>query len=77
MRYEKYALRVTKGNDFVMIDLLSPDSKTATSTDTLGAIVLNKSQWKELKVFIEENPDFEEDLPDPDQPKSTLPQKGS
>ena len=77
MKYEKYALRVTKGNDFVMIDLLSPDSKTATSTDTLAAIVLNKSQWKELKAFIEENPDFEEDLPEPDQPKSTFVEKGS
>ena len=77
MKYEKYALRVTKGNDFVMIDLLSPDSKTTTSTETLGAIVLNKSQWKQLKAFIEENPDFEEDLPEPDQPKSTFVERGS
>lgn len=77
MKYEKHMIRISKGNDFIMIDLLSPDSKTTTSTEPLGAIVLNKSQWKELKAFIEENPDFEEDLPEPDQPKSTLSQKGS
>ena len=69
MKYEKYVVRITKGNDFIMIDLLSPDGKTTTSTDSLGAIVLNKSQWKELKVFIERNPDFEEDLEDSDQSK--------
>ena len=77
MKYEKYALRVTKGNGFIMIDLLSPDSKTTTSTEPLGAIVLNKSQWKELKAFIEENPDFEKDLPEQDQPRSTSPKDGS
>ena len=60
-----------------MIDLLSPDSKTATSTEPRGAIVLNKSQWKQLKAFVEENPDFEEDLPEPDQPKSTFVEKGN
>ena len=72
MKYEKHVARVTKGNDFIMIDLLSPDGKTTTSTDPLGAIVLNKNQWKELKMFIEGNPGFEEDLPEPDQPKSTF-----
>ena len=77
MKYEKYALRVTKGNDFIIIDLLSSDSKTTTSTETLGAIVLNKSHWKQLKAFIEDNPDFEEDLSEPDQPKSTFVEKGS
>ncbi len=70
MKYEKYATRVTKGTDFIMIDLLSPDGKTTTSTEPLGAIVLNKSQWKELKRFQQENPDIEEDLPESDQPKS-------
>jgi len=73
MKYEKHVVRVTKGNDFIMIDLLSPDGKTTTSTDPLGAIILNRSQWKELKAFIEEKPDFEEDLPEPDQTKYTLP----
>ncbi len=73
MKYEKHTIRVTKGDDFIMIDLLSPDGKTTTSTDLLGAIVLNKSQWKELKRFLEENPDFEQDLPEPGQPKPTLP----
>jgi len=38
-----------------MIDLLSPDSKTTTSTEPLGAVVLNKSQWKQLKAFIEKS----------------------
>jgi len=69
MKYEKHVVRVTKGNDFIMIDLLSPDGKTTTSTDQLGAIVLNKSQWKQLKVFMEENPGFEDDLEEPDQSK--------
>ena len=77
MKYEKHAVRVTKGDDFIMIDLLSPDSKTTTSTEPLGAIVLNKSQWKQLKAFIEQNPDFEEDLPESDQPKSTFIDKGN
>ena len=58
-----------------MIDLLSPDSKTATSTEPLGAIVLNKSQWKELKMFIEGNPGFEEDLVESDQSKSNSAKK--
>ncbi len=75
MKYEKHTIRITKGDDFIMIDLLSPDGKTTPSTDLLGAIVLNKSQWKELKRFLQENPGFEEGLPDPDQAKSTLPQK--
>ena len=69
MKYEKHVARVTKGNDFIMIDLLSPDGKTTTSTETLGAIVLNRSQWKQLKAFMEENPGFEEGLEEPDQPK--------
>ncbi len=65
MKYEKHTIRVTKGDDFIMIDLLSPDGKTTTSTDLLGGLVLNKSQWRELKTFIEENPNLEENLPDP------------
>ncbi len=73
MKYEKHTIRITKGDDFIMIDLLSPDGKTTTSTEPLGAIVLNKGQWKELKRFLLENPGFEEGLPEPDQPKSTLP----
>ncbi len=73
MKYEKHMVRITTGEDFIMIDLLSPDGKTTTSTDPLGAIVLNKSQWKELKRFLLENPDFEQDLPEPDQPKPTPP----
>ena len=64
MKYEKHAVRVSKGRDFIMIDLLSPDGKTATSTEQLGAIVLSKNQWKELKKFMEQNLDFEEDLID-------------
>jgi|WetSurSiteA1Bulk_404760.scaffolds.fasta_scaffold81248_2 hypothetical protein len=70
MKYEKHVVRITKGKDFIMIDLLSPDSKTATSTEPLGAIVLSKSQWKELKNFIEGNPWFEEDLAEADQSKT-------
>ncbi len=62
MKYEKHTLRVSKGPDFIMIDLLSPDGKTTTSTEVLGGIVLSKRQWKELKTFLEENPNFEEDL---------------
>ena len=62
MKYEKHTIRVSKGKDFIMIDLLSPDGKTATSTEVLGGIVMGKRQWKELRKFIEENPDFEEDL---------------
>jgi hypothetical protein len=77
MKYEKHVVRVTKGDDFIMIDLLSPDGKTTTSTEPLGAIVLNKSQWKELKAFTEENPDFEKDLPEPDQQRSAFVEKGS
>lgn len=75
MKYEKHAVRVTKGDDFIMIDLLSPDSKTTTSTEPLGAIVLNKSQWKQLKAFIEENPGFEEDLAESNQSKSASVEK--
>jgi hypothetical protein len=75
MKYEKHVVRVTKGKDFIMIDLLSPDSKTTTSTEPLGAIVLGKNQWKELKNFIEINPDFEEDLPSEDNQKSALVEK--
>jgi hypothetical protein len=33
MKCEKHVVRVTKGDDFIMIDLLSPDGKTTTSTD--------------------------------------------
>ena len=62
MKYEKHTIRVSKGPDFIMIDLLSPDGKTITSTELLGAIVLSKKQWKELKTFLEDNPNFEEDL---------------
>jgi hypothetical protein len=62
MKYEKHTIRVSKGPDFIMIDLLSPDGKTTTSTEALGAIVLSKRQWKELKKFLEDNPDFEEGL---------------
>ncbi len=75
MKSEKHKIRITKGDDFIMIDLLSPDGKTTTSTDLLGAIVLNKSQWKELRRFLQENPGFEDGLPEPEQPKPTLPQK--
>ena len=64
MKYEKHVLRVTKGKDFIMIDLLSPDSNATTSAEPLGAIVLSKNQWKDLKKFIEENPGFEKDLLD-------------
>ncbi len=73
MKYEKHTVRVTRGEDFIMIDLLSPDGKTTTSTDPLGAIVLNKAQWKELMRFLQENPDYEGGLPEPDQPKPTSP----
>ena len=62
MKYEKHTLRVSKGPDFIMIDLLSPDGKITTSTEVLGGIVLSKGQYKELKKFLEDNPDFEEDL---------------
>jgi len=62
MKYEKHTIRVSKGPDFIMIDLLSPDGKTITSTELLGAIVLSKRQWKDLKKFLEDNPDFEEGL---------------
>ena len=62
MKYERHTIRVTRGDDFVMIDLLSPDGKTTTSTEVLGAIVLSKGQYKELKKFLEDNPDFEENL---------------
>ncbi len=62
MKYENHTLRVTKGKDFIMIDLLSPNAKDTTSTEQLGAIVLTKKQWQELKKFIEGNPNFEEDL---------------
>ena len=62
MKYEKHTIRVSKGPDFIMIDLLSPDAKTTTSTELLGAIVLSKRQWKDLKKFLEDNPDFEEGL---------------
>jgi hypothetical protein len=64
MKYEKHTVRVSKGRDFIMIDLLSPDGKTATSTEQLRAVVLSKNQWKELKKFMEQNLDFEEDLID-------------
>jgi len=47
MKYEKHVVRVTKGNDFIMIDLLSPDGKTTTSTEPLGTIVL-----KEFLVIV-------------------------
>ena len=77
MKYEKHVVRVTKEEDVVMIDLLSPDGKTTTSTEPLGAIVLNKNQWKELKAFIEAHPDFEKDLPGSDQLKSTFLKKGT
>ena len=62
MKYEKHTIRVTKGQDFIMIDLLTPDGKTTTSTEVLGGIVLSKGQYKELKKFVEDNPDFAEDL---------------
>jgi hypothetical protein len=62
MKYEKHTIRVSKGPDFIMIDLLSPDGKTITSTELLRAIVLSKRQWKDLKKFLEDNPDFEEGL---------------
>jgi hypothetical protein len=62
MKYEKHTIRVTKGQDFIMIDLLSPDGKTTTSTEVLGGVVLSKGQYKELKKFVEDNPDFAEDL---------------
>ena len=62
MKFEKHTVRVSKGPDFIMVDLLSPDGKTTTSTEVLGGIVLSKKQWKELKKFLEDNPGFEEDL---------------
>ena len=62
MKYEKHTIRVSKGPDFIMVDLVSPDGKTTTSTEVLGAIVLSKRQWKKLKKFLEDNPDFEEGL---------------
>ncbi len=62
MKYEKHTIRVTKGQDFIMIDLLSPDGKTTTSTEVLGGVVLSKGQYKELKKFVEDNPGFAEDL---------------
>jgi len=62
MKYEKHTVRISKGKDFIMIDLLSHDGKTSTSTEPLGAVVLTRSQWEELKKFIGENPRFEEDL---------------
>ncbi len=62
MKWEKHTVRVSKGKDFIMIDLLSPDSKTTTSTEPLGGVVLTRNQWEELRKFIEENRDFEESL---------------
>ena len=62
MKYEKHTIRVSKGPDFIMIDLLSPDGKTTTSKELLGGIVLSKRQWKDLKKFLEDHPDFEEEL---------------
>ena len=62
MKYEKHTVRVSKGKDFIMVDLLSADGKTTTSTEPLGGIVLSKEHWKELKEFIKQNPEFEEDL---------------
>ncbi len=62
MKNGKHTVRVSKGPDFIMIDLLSPDGKTTTSTELLGGIALSKKQWKELKTFLEMNLNFEEDL---------------
>ncbi len=62
MKYEKHTIRVSKGPDFIMIDLLSPDGKTTTSTELLGGIVLSKQQWEDLKKFVADHPDFEEEL---------------
>ena len=62
MKYEKHTIRISKGPDFIMIDLLSPDGKTTTSTELLGGIVLSKQQWEDLKKFVEDHPDFEEEL---------------
>lgn len=62
MKFGKHTIRVSKGPDFIMIDLLIPDGKTTTSTEVLGAVVLSRRQWKELKKFLEDNPTFEEDL---------------
>jgi len=57
---EEYNLRVSKGEDFIMIDLLPVDRTSKGSfTMDLGAIVMTKKQWKQLKKFIKENPHFE------------------
>ena len=42
MKFEKHRIRVGKGSDFIMINLLNPDSKTTPSTEAIRAIVLNK-----------------------------------
>ena len=52
MKYEKHAIRVSKGPDFIMIDLLSPDGKTTTSTELLGGIALSKQQCLEGGVKV-------------------------
>ena len=57
-----WKLRVGKGSDFVMIDLLSPDNKTTTFHEPLGAITLTKKQYNELVKFCKENPDFAKSL---------------
>ncbi len=62
MKFQEHILRVSKGKDSILIDLLTPDGKVSISTEPLGGIVLNKKQWEDLKRFIEQNPGFEDDL---------------
>jgi hypothetical protein len=44
IKYEKHVTRVTKEKNFIMVDLLSLDSETTTSTESLGAIGPSKNQ---------------------------------
>jgi hypothetical protein len=64
MRFQGYVLRVSKGKDFILIDLLTPDGKVSISTEPLGGVALSKKQWQDLKRFVEQNPGFEDDVND-------------
>lgn len=59
---EGWTVRVGKGSDFIMIDLLSPDNRHTSFVDGLGAITLTRGQWGQLKKFIRDNPGFGDDV---------------
>lgn len=61
-KFKDWNVRVGKGKNFVLIDLMDKKRKMTSFGNSLGALLLTKEQYVQLRDFIKKNPKFEEEI---------------